>query len=167
VAASSSANTIGSVQPLCAPLQFVRNTGSRMTSSSFRSRCPCLWLPILPRVASMLRPRVLLFRLQIWRIHNTPDSSRIFCLFLDVILTILLRSSLHLALWFVQERRLARPPLICSLCQILQLPLSGDISLLLFYRRRIVASVLEPLVPLRRYFDVCVVSAARVTGNPP
>src|SRR3954470_11331262 len=110
-----------------------------MSSSSFRSRCPCLWLPILPRVVSVLRPRVLLFRLHIWCSYSILDSSSIFCLFLNVILTILLRSSLHLVLWFVQERRLARPLLICNLCQILQLPLSGDISLLLFYRRCIVA----------------------------
>src|SRR5437588_12307118 len=109
-----------------------------MSSSSFWSRCPCLWLPILPRVASVLRPRVLFCRLHIWYIHRAFDSSSILCLFLDVILTILFRSSLHLVLWFVQERRLARPPLICNLCQILQLPLSGDISLLLFHRRSIV-----------------------------
>src|ERR1700733_722605 len=138
-----------------------------MSSSSFRSRRPCLWLPILPRFASGLRPRVLLCRLHIWGINSTFDSSSILCLLLDVILTILLRSSPHLVLWFVQERRFARPPLICSLCQILQLPLSGDISLLLFHCRCIVSSVLEPLVPLRRDFDVCVVSTARVTGNPP
>jgi hypothetical protein len=137
------------------PSYFFSSTASnpavfakKLLSSTSMSRRPRLWLPILPRIASVLRPRILLLRLDFRHIHSTFDFTGILGLFLDTVLTILLRGSLHLIFRLVEKRRLARPSFVCSLRQMLQLPLSYKISLLFLYRRCLVASVLQPLMPL-------------------